>query len=202
MRSTFVASFASITLCIVFLNACTFHRTVLNDLPAKSIPGIGRFNAPVHQALERGSIEARQLIIEAEKLATQKQTCIWLVKSNKSNMELVAVPRKLGAGSVQSAVRALLDGPSEEEYRNGFGSEIPRGTLLLSVNESDKAIEINLSHRFASGGGTSSIETRLQQLIKTITPIAGGKPVFLNIENRRLSMTPGEGIEVKQPINM
>lgn len=200
MRSTLVACFASMSLCVALLNACV-HRTVLDDLPAKAIPGISRFNAPVHQALERGSIEARQLIQEAEKVAAKKETSIWLVKSNQTDMVLVPVPRK-GAASVNGAVKALLDGPSEAESQNGYGSEIPRGTVLLDVKESDKAIEINLSRRFASGGGTSSIETRLQQLSKTVRPIAGEKPVFLNVENRRLTMTPGEGIEVKQPINM
>lgn len=174
----------------------------MNDLPTKAIPGISRFNAPVHQALERGSIEARQLLNEAEKAATQKETKIWLVKSNRTDMVLVPVQRKLGAGSVNTAVRALLDGPSEDESRNGYGSEIPRGTVLLDVTESDKQIEINLSKRFATGGGTTSIETRLQQLSQTVKPIAGEKPVYLNIEHKRLVMTPGEGIEVKQPINM
>lgn len=203
MRPKLVASFASGILSLTLLNACTIHRTVLNDLPKKALPGINNynFNAPVHQALERGSIEARQLINEAKNIAAKKETIIWLVKSNQTDMVLVPVPRQ-SANSVNTAVKALLDGPTAEEARKGFGSEIPRGTILLDVIENEKRIEINLSRRFASGGGTRSIETRLQQLSKTVRPLAGDKPVFLNVESRRLSMTPGEGIEVKQPINM
>lgn len=203
MRPKLVACFASGILSLGLLNACTIHRTVLNDLPKKSLPGINNynFNAPVHQALERGSIEARQLINEARNVAAKKETVIWLVKSNQTDMVLVPVPRQ-SANSVNTAVKALLDGPTAEEARKGFGSEIPRGTILLDVLENEQKIEINLSRRFASGGGTSSIETRLQQLSKTIRPLAGEKPVYLNVESRRLSMTPGEGVEVKQPINM
>lgn len=201
------ARLLALTASAISLTGCV-HRTLLNDLPEKAIPGISGISSPVQKAIairraiEKGGVTAQAVVLkETEKIAVRKDTSIWLVKSNATDMLLVPVSRKLGAASVQSAVKALLEGPYDEESKQGLGSEIPRGTVLLGVDENDKQIEINLSKRFASGGGTDSIETRLEQLSKTVRPIAGEKPVYLNVENKRLTMTPGEGIEVRQPIN-
>lgn len=101
------------------------------------------------------------------------------------------------------AIKLLLDGPTSAELQTGIGSEIPKGTVLLSVRRSKGAIVLDLSRRFSSGGGLESIESRLEQLARTVRSVAGPNvPVYLNVEGRRLSMTPGEGVEVKQPINM
>lgn len=126
------------------------------------------------------------------------------VKSESGEVNLVGVKRKSGVlrkNKLESAVRALLDGPTAEEIASGLGSEIPRGTILLGMNENNGAIELNLSKRFASNGGIESIETRIAQVAQTVKTAVGSQPVYLNVEGQRLTVTPGEGVEVKQPIN-
>lgn len=151
--------------------------------------------------------QTRTFLQDVEKpLATASLTSLDLcfVKSKDGDVKLINVKRKAGIlrkNKLETAVRALLDGPTAEESADGYGSEIPRGTILLGMNESDGNIELNLSHRFASNGGVDSIETRLAQIARTVKTVVGNQPVFLNVEGRRLTMTPGEGVEVQQPIN-
>ena len=126
------------------------------------------------------------------------------VKVQNGDLTYVPVARRSGVqrkSKLESAVRALLDGPNSDELASGVGTEIPRGTILLGMDESNGAIELNLSKRFASGAGVDSFETRLEQLSRTCTAIVGNQPVYLNVEGKRLNMTPGDGIEVRQPIN-
>jgi len=127
---------------------------------------------------------------------------VWLVQANDEGMKMVPVRRPSRPGDkLKSGVEALLAGPSVEELKKGLGSEIPRGTVLIGMNRKGNNVELNLSKRFALGGGASSFETRLLQLSRTVTPLAGRENVYLCVEGERLNMSPGEGIEIKQPIN-
>lgn len=126
---------------------------------------------------------------------------VWFVKMNNGEPRLIPVKRKVEDSSLYSAVKSLLAGPSDDESKLGYGSEIPRGTILLGVNKDHGAIEVNVSRRFCSGGGISSIETRLDQISRTISDAEPAKDVYLSVEGKRLSVIGGEGIEVKQPIN-
>ncbi len=130
-----------------------------------------------------------------------KKVAVWFVKPSEGESKLVSVNRKsLGKDPLSLAVEALLEGPTAYEEHAGLGTEIPRGTILIGVTHSPTAVELNLSRRFASGGGTSSFETRLEQLRKTVASAADA-PVYLNIEGKRLNISEGEGIEIRQPIN-
>lgn len=130
-----------------------------------------------------------------------KKLKIWFVKVNNEGSELVGVERPAsGSDQLESAVKELLNGPSPAEAQSGLGSEIPLGTILLGVKNDSDRIEVDLSRRFASGGATS-FQVRLEQLGKTVGDAAQGKDVYLNVEGQRLTMTQGEGLEVKQPIN-
>ena len=129
--------------------------------------------------------------------------CVWFVRPSGSELKLVGVDREINSNAdpMSEAVSCLLHGPVESEKDNGLASEIPRGTILLGVQEGDDGIELNLSKRFTSGGEGTSLETRIEQLRRSIDQIADGKKVFLDVEGKRLSATNGEGLEVEQPIN-
>ncbi|MBX9686348.1 MAG: GerMN domain-containing protein [Candidatus Obscuribacterales bacterium] len=173
--------------CIITLSSCV-HRMILTDISAGS-----KVKNPAQD----------RFLKEAAKLTDREASSgVWFVKSNGKEVALVKVKRSaVGKNRIESAVQALLDGPSNQEIQEGLGSEIPRGTVLLGVNEKSGAIILDLSRRFASGGGIDSIETRLEQLSRTVSSVADQVPVYLNIEGQRLTMTEGEGIEIKQPIN-
>jgi spore germination protein GerM len=134
--------------------------------------------------------------------STARVLKVWFVKPDAAGSRLASVDRKAGQGDrLQQAVQELLEGPDNAEEHSGLGSEIPRGTILLGVKRKGNDVELNLSRRFASSGGSTSFLTRLDQLKKTISEPAGSSNVYLSVEGRRLNVEEGEGIEIRQPIN-
>ncbi len=127
---------------------------------------------------------------------------VWFVKPDASSMKFLSVVRKTThTDRLTAAIEELLDGPSSHETKDGLGTEIPRGTVLIGVKRNGSDVELNLSRRFASGGGSTSFLTRLEQLKKTVAEPAGASNVYLSVEGRRLNVEEGEGIEIHQPIN-
>jgi len=98
------------------------------------------------------------------------------------------------------AIKELIKAPSKWEKSNGFSSEIPQGTRILSVRETPERIMIDLSGEFESGGGTESTYYRVKQLIKTSKANAS-VPVFLYINGKQANVISGEGIMIKQPLS-
>jgi len=103
-------------------------------------------------------------------------------------------------------VGELVNGPSKAEEAEGLGSEVPLGTVLISVaNAKDGGIVINLSRHFLAGSGAESFDLRMEQLKRTVNDVmagaGGGEKVFLNVEGERLTEATGDGIDVVQPIN-
>lgn len=127
---------------------------------------------------------------------------IWFVKPINDQLSLVPVIRTLsGSDQLAEAVEQLLSGPTSNESDAGLSSEIPKGTTLLGVKRADGDVELNLSKAFASSGGGRSLETRIEQLSRTVSTLAGSQKVYLAIEGERLSASPGDGLEIKQPLN-
>ena len=98
------------------------------------------------------------------------------------------------------AIQELLSAPSKWEKSKGFASEIPQGTKLLSVRESNSGIMIDLSSEFESGGGAESTYMRIKQMIKTVNANSP-KPVYLFINGNQANVIGGEGVMIKQPLN-
>lgn len=98
------------------------------------------------------------------------------------------------------AIKQLVSSPTKWEKSKGLSSEIPSGTKVLSVRESNNNILVDLSPAFESGGGAESTYIRVHQLIKTAN--ANTKlPVYLYINGKQADVIGGEGIMVKQPLN-
>lgn len=98
------------------------------------------------------------------------------------------------------AIKELLAAPSKWEKSNGFTSEIPVGTKLLSVRESSDSVKIDLSSNFESGGGAESTYVRIKQIIKTANANTS-VPTYLYINGKQANVIGGEGIMIKQPLN-
>jgi spore germination protein GerM len=164
-------------LIITLFNACV-NRQVLDDLLSTEEPPLAKGKDEIH---------------------------VYLVKPKGDELEILPVKRKLKVSNqveaLTKSVSELLLGPNSNEQLKGYGTEIPKGTILLGVKENVNDIELNISKRFALGGGISSIETRLEQLRRTAAAAVPYKPVYLNVEGERLNILAGEGIEVHQPIN-
>lgn len=126
---------------------------------------------------------------------------IYFAKKKGEELELVAVHRPIrGDNQLKDTIEELLRGPTPEEEKEGMLSEIPKGTILLGIKDSQSEAEIDLSKRFSTGS-VSSMQTRLDQLTKTLTPLVSDKKIYLDVEGKRLEAASFDGLEIKQPIN-
>jgi len=131
-----------------------------------------------------------------------KELNIYFVKEQDGNLDILPLSRpKFSNDALQSAVEELLQGPDRKEASSGYGTEIPRGTILLGIKRDGRDVELNLSKRFAAGGGPTSMEIRLEQLVKTIKEIEPNVDVYVNIEGQRLTASSADGLEIAQPVN-
>jgi spore germination protein GerM len=158
----------------------------------------------------RHGINKIDKVVKIDKVATHhiKETeaknavKVWFLKEKGGTLHLVPVTRKVAGGdTVRECISELLYGPTRQEAKSGLASEIPRGTVLIGVTQHDGEVVLNLSRRFAVGGD-DSFSTRLAQLRRTVAGAAGARKVFLDVEGKRLTEAGGEGLEVRQPINM
>lgn len=134
--------------------------------------------------------------------SSPNELSIWFVKPDGTEAKLIAAQRQASSeDKLETAVSQLLSGPTSTESKQGLSTEIPRGTLLLGIKQQGTDVELNLSHRFSSGGGSSSWDTRMEQLRRTVKAAAGDKKVYLDIEGKRLSTAAGDGLEIRQPLN-
>jgi len=97
---------------------------------------------------------------------------------------------------LESALKQLLNGPTQAEKEEGFYSEIPQGTKLLGVQVSHQVVHVNLSKEFTQGGGSTSMIQRVKELKDTIASVEGNYPVKIEIEGKPLNVLGGEGLEL------
>ncbi|MBS2001088.1 MAG: GerMN domain-containing protein [Candidatus Obscuribacterales bacterium] len=141
-------------------------------------------------------------VIKGHNDSDTREMKIWFVKPAHDEVSLVPVIRTLThSDQLAEAVEQLLSGPTATEKDSGLSSEIPKGTTLLGVKRTDGEVELNLSKDFASSGGGTSLETRIEQLSRTVSDLAGSQKVYLAIEGERVSAAEFDGLEIKQPIN-
>jgi len=97
--------------------------------------------------------------------------------------------------SLQAAFSSLLAGPKDATV----SSEIPKGTKLRSLSVKNEGVYVDLSADFTSGGGSSSMSSRLGQVIYTATSLKPNAKVWISVEGKPLELLGGEGLEVAQP---
>ncbi|MEB3286903.1 MAG: GerMN domain-containing protein [Vampirovibrionales bacterium] len=141
----------------------------------------------------------------------QREVTVFFTKSRGSNSVTEAVVRPLPQEEkitpIQYALESLLQGPTQDERRAGFFSEIPKGTKLLSVNKKDNKVIVNFSSQFASGGGSNSILQRMAEIQNTIIANNQGqsseKPLNIQVlvNDKPVQTLGGEGLEVPETAN-
>lgn len=119
-------------------------------------------------------------------------------QGSKSIVEPVTreLPKTEQAQPLHYAITELLEGPTAEERQQGFYSEIPKNTQLLGIHAKDKSITIDLSKQFTTGGGSNSIEQRLEELKQTTYAADTEHTLTVNVEGKPLELLGGEGLEV------
>lgn len=101
---------------------------------------------------------------------------------------------------LRQAIDALLAGPTPQERARGLGTEIPPGVRLRSVSVADGVATVDLTEAIALGGGSSSMQGRLWQIVYTATAVPGVRQVRLFIEGEARAGLGGEGVLIDRPI--
>lgn len=189
------------SLLLPILSGCAGNRTILSEdkKPRRSVSGVIANSKPNQ---ERDALLVWFVKNDGEKISYEPVARSYHAAVSAGGEEQTATMK-----AVEAAVVELLKGPTAAEETSGVGSEVPRGTVLISIGptKDQSGIILNLSKRFLSGSGADSFGHRLEQLKRTVNEIVSRdsepKAVFLNVEGERLSQATGDGIDVAQPIN-
>ncbi len=112
-------------------------------------------------------------------------------------------PNQSPEANLRAAFGELLasNKSTAKEGRKGAVSTIPKGTKLLSLRTESDGIHVDLSREFESGGGSTSMQSRLSEVLFTATSLDPNASVWITIEGKKLEVLGGEGVEVKQPLD-
>lgn len=93
---------------------------------------------------------------------------------------------------VESAVAALIAGPSAAERARGIRSQVPAGVPIRAVSVTDGVATVDLGALFARRARAESLNARLTQLVLTVDGVAGVRSVRVRIEGGTpLGLFPG-----------
>ena len=132
-----------------------------------------------------------------------REVKVYFTKSKApEELSWVQVSRKIlkDDSIVGSALKELFLGPTKTEEIRGIMTEIPIGTRLIKVEESEDEVLVDLSSQYLTGGGSAAMQLRYLQIYKTLKKICPDKDIYLNVEGKSLKTIGGEGLEVTQPI--
>jgi germination protein M len=102
-------------------------------------------------------------------------------------------------GVARAAIEALLEGPTGDEIETGLTTAIPEGTELLDIAIEDRVAIVDLSGEFESGGGTLSMQSRLAQVVYTLTQFPTVDGVQFRLDGVETDTFGGEGLTIDTP---
>ena len=99
----------------------------------------------------------------------------------------------------KAAVDALLQGPTDADHTAGLSTSIPAGTKLNNVTIDQGTATVDLSSTFASGGGSSSMQGRVAQVVYTLTQFSTVTAVLFELDGQPATTLGGEGLVLDHP---
>jgi germination protein M len=153
------------------------------------------------QAVSLGKPGTTKTTTAPEQTGTQSSQLsleVWFARDNG----LVAVrrahpPTQLVA---TAAVNALLAGPSAAERSAGLTSAVPGGTRLLGIAIRGGLATVDLTSEYQSGGGALSMQTRLGQVVYTLTQFPTVQKVRFRLDGSPVNVFSSEGIVLDHPV--
>lgn len=133
-----------------------------------------------------------------------KVTVYFTKASDELGVVLIPVVRRVSQdrSAYETAIRELFLGPTlEEREKLKLSTEVPEGSRLNKVTETNKEIKIDVSSQFMYGGGSETMQVRFRQLRETALNLAKGRPVYLYIDGSLAQKIGGEGLEIPQPLS-
>jgi germination protein M len=117
---------------------------------------------------------------------------LYLLRGEKLGVAERRVPQTVKPAT--AALEALLSGPTATERAAGLTSAVPRGTRLLGLSLDGTTARVNLSARFASGGGSLSVQARVAQVVYTLTRFPTIDAVDFMLDGALIETLSGEGL--------
>jgi len=100
-----------------------------------------------------------------------------------------------------AAIEDLLSGPTAEERASGLGSAVPDGTRLLGIGIRNGVATVDLTSEYQSGGGSLSMQTRLGQVVYTLTQFPTVQKVSFRLDGSPVNVFSNEGIVLDHPVS-
>ena len=111
------------------------------------------------------------------------RTYFWLAGGAGSAGLVATLHEVPGTKAVATAaVKSLLSGPTPMESQRGITSRVPAGTQLRGLTVDNGVATVDLSSEFDGGGGADAVQTRLAQVVYTLTQFPSVKGVSIRIE--------------------
>ncbi|MEO0852676.1 MAG: GerMN domain-containing protein [Cyanobacteria bacterium J06648_11] len=117
-------------------------------------------------------------------------------------MPLDISPTATAEQALTAAMTTLLQGPIHAEDDRAIAA-IPLGTELLNLQVRSEGVYVDLSDKFAGGGGSTSMVYRVAQVLYTATSLDPDTDVYLSIEGQPLDKDMplgGEGLLLESPL--
>jgi spore germination protein GerM len=130
----------------------------------------------------------------------QAEARVYWLRSTGKKLELAPVKIAVEGSNPSSELKSLLERLLKGPANNDVTSSIPEGTKLNSVKVAKDGVHVDLSKSFTSGGGSTSMQGRLGQVIYTASSLNPSEPVWISVEGEPLRVLGGEGLEVAQPM--
>ncbi len=147
-------------------------------------------------AVAAASLSAPALAAPAP--AAHKSVRVYLMRGER----LWPVRRDVGAVAAvgAAAVKSLLLGPTRAEAKAGFTTSIPAHTRFLGLTLRSGVATVDLTNRYASGGGSLSMSARLAQVVFTLTQFPSVRTVRFAMNHRAVTVFSGEGLVLDRPV--
>lgn len=123
---------------------------------------------------------------------------LYFVRDERVGVATRDVARTQGVAA--AAVRELLAGPDAVERAGGLQTAIPAGTDVRGVSVSNGVATVDLSGAFASGGGSTSMQLRVAQVVYTLTQFPTVRRVAFELDGEPVDAIGGEGVVVSPPV--
>ena len=131
-------------------------------------------------------------------------TVLYFVSAGDTSFSLHSVARNLPKTSadthLKKSLEALIEGPNTSEAARGLSTALEPDTQILGLRLLGSEVEVDLSSEFTEGGGSATMQGRLNQVFYTLTQPTSVTSVRLLVEGVPISYLGGEGILVDNPL--
>jgi spore germination protein GerM len=191
-----------ITTSTITSTGTTVKPTQANDTTVAPIPTTPK--APTQVATPAPLPSIAQNPANVAPATEDKVKVFWIDDKDNKKTSVSSQERKIAKsvpqtqeGFAKESLTILLASAGKEGKQT---TTIPEGTKLLSSQIKDDGLHIDLSKEFTQGGGSTSMQGRIAQVLYTATSRNPDMPVWIAVEGKQLEALGGEGVEIKQPL--